>query len=103
MTPSEAALWAQLRGGKLGSLRFRRQQVIGPFIADFYCHTAALVVEVDGPIHDSETLIERDGVRDAVFAERGLRCLHITNDEIARDLTSVLNRILSAAQPEQHR
>ena len=44
-------MWQEVRANKLG-VRFRRQQVIHGFIVDFYCHKAALVVEVDGDIHD---------------------------------------------------
>ena len=51
MTPAEKILWGELRGNKLG-VHFRRQHVIAGFIVDFYCHKAALVVEVDGDIHD---------------------------------------------------
>lgn len=51
MTPAEKHLWHEVRNKKLG-VHFRRQQVIDGFIVDFYCHHAALVVEVDGDIHD---------------------------------------------------
>jgi len=51
MTPAEKLLWQEVRAKKLG-VRFRRQQIIAGFIVDFYCHRAALVVEVDGDIHD---------------------------------------------------
>jgi len=51
MTPAEWRLWQEVRARKLG-VRFRRQQIIAGFIVDFYCHQAALVVEVDGDIHD---------------------------------------------------
>ena len=51
LTLAEKILWQELRGNKLG-VHFRRQQVIAGFIVDFYCHMAALVLEVDGDIHD---------------------------------------------------
>jgi len=51
MTSAEKLLWQEVRAKKLG-VRFRRQQIIAGFIVDFYCHRAALVVEVDGDIHD---------------------------------------------------
>jgi len=51
MTPAEEILWQELRGNKIG-VHFRRQQIIAGFIVDYYCHKAALVVEVDGDIHD---------------------------------------------------
>ena len=51
MTPSERKLWARLRAGRLEGIHFRRQQVIEPYIVDFYCHQAALVIEVDGSVN----------------------------------------------------
>ena len=51
MTPAEKILWEELRANKPG-VHFRRQQIIAGFIVDFYCHKAALVIEVDGDIHD---------------------------------------------------
>ncbi len=52
LTPAEKKLWQILRGGKIGGHKFRRQHVIGQFIADFYCHKSKLVVEADGEIHN---------------------------------------------------
>src|SRR4051812_33525571 len=54
MTPAERLLWSHLRRNQLNGLHFRRQQVIEGFITDFYCHSAALVVEVDGRIHEEQ-------------------------------------------------
>jgi len=51
MTPAEELLWEELRANKRGG-HFRRQQIIAGFIVDSYCHKVALVVEVDGDIHD---------------------------------------------------
>jgi very-short-patch-repair endonuclease len=48
---AERLLWAQLRSHALAGLHFRRQAPIGPFIADFVCHRARLVIEVDGSQH----------------------------------------------------
>ena len=69
MTPAEKILWQEVRAKKLG-VRFRRQQVIAGFIVDFYCHKAALVVEVDGDIHDLQQ--EEDARREKVLSELGL-------------------------------
>ena len=72
--------------------KFRRQHAIGPFIADFYCHEAALVVEVDGDIHLSQQ--ERDDRRDKYLTEKGLRVVRFTASWLARDEAAVLGRIL---------
>jgi len=79
MTPAEKILWQELRGNKL-RVHFRRQQVtpalargasVAGFIVDFYCHKAALVIEVDGDIHDLQQ--EEDARREKVLSEMGLR------------------------------
>src|SRR5579859_4806498 len=70
MTPSERRLWEKLRANRLAGLPFRRQQIIDGFIVDFYCHTAGLVVEVDGAVH--KATIEYDKMRDTLIGSRGL-------------------------------
>ena len=94
MTPAESALWERLRRSQLDGFHFRRQQVIDGFIADFYCHAAGLVVEVDGPIHDAQA--EYDAARDRVFAARGLRVLRVRNEQVLADLGGVLEIIAAA-------
>jgi very-short-patch-repair endonuclease len=81
MTPAEKILWEELRANKLG-VHFRRQQVIEGFIVDFYCHKAALVVEVDGDIHDLQK--EEDERREKVLSALGLRIVRFGNDEVVR-------------------
>jgi very-short-patch-repair endonuclease len=84
MTRAERMLWHQLR----------RQQPIAGFIADFYCHAARLIIEVDGGIHRRQGAYDAD--RDRVLSARGLRILRFTNDQIERDLPAVLTRIAAA-------
>ena len=90
MTSAEKILWQELRGNKLG-VHFRRQQVIAGFIVDFYCHKAALVVEVDGDVHDLQK--EEDARREKVLLEMGLRVVRFKNDEVVRDLSGVIVKI----------
>ena len=75
---------------KLG-VHFRRQQVIAGFIVDFYCHKSALVVEVDGDIHDLQQ--EEDARREKVLREMGLRIVRFKNDEVVRKLSAVVERV----------
>ena len=89
MTPAEAALWSYLRDRQVGGAKFRRQQVIAGFIADFYCHECGLVIEADGPTHEAQ----HDAERDAVFAGKGIATLRFTNKEILHDRAIVLTRI----------
>src|SRR5215207_7457908 len=87
MTPAEKILWQELRANKLG-VHFRRQQVIAGFIVDFYCHKAALVVEVDGDIHDLQQ--DEDARREMVLREMGLGIVRFQNDKVVRELSAVL-------------
>ncbi len=90
MTPAEKILWQELRANKLG-IHFRRQQVIAGFIVDFYCHKAALVIEVDGDIHDLQQ--EEDARREKVLGEMGLRIVRFRNEEVLRNLSAVVGKI----------
>jgi very-short-patch-repair endonuclease len=96
MTPAEKILWKQLRTNRLAKYHFRRQQVIAGFIVDFYCHAAALVVEVDGPVHEGQ--IEADTERDLALSGRGFRVLRAANDEVIGRLPEVLERIERACR-----
>ena len=90
MTAAEKMLWEELRANRLG-VHFRRQQIIDGFIVDFYCHKASLVIEVDGDIHDLQQ--EEDARREKVLSALGLRVIRLKNDEVARDLSGVVERI----------
>jgi very-short-patch-repair endonuclease len=91
MTPEERLLWQRLRGNQLDGLHFRRQQVIDGYIADFYCHAAAVIVEVDGAVHAEQE--EYDSARDQILWMRGFRILRVANEEVRRDLDGVLRQI----------
>jgi len=92
-------LWNRLRGGGLGGLKFRRQQPIGPYIVDFFCHEVALVVEVDGRSHDDRG--KEDLQREAFLREQQrLQVLRVSNDDVLKETESVLYAILRAAGKE---
>ena len=92
MTPTEAILWQELRGNKLG-VHFRRQQVIAGFIVDFYCHKAGLVIELDGSVHQGVEQKENDTKRDKVLSEMGLRIVRFMNEDVIMNLPKLLGRI----------
>jgi very-short-patch-repair endonuclease len=96
MTQEEKILWQHIRANQLKGLHFRRQQIIDGFIADFYCHAARLVIEVDGEIHQQQA--EYDAERDRVLLARGLRLLRIKNEEVRQNLDRVLARIAKACE-----
>src|SRR5579884_1307280 len=91
MTTAERLLWQSLRAHRLGNAHFRRQQILGGFIVDFYCHAARLAVEVDGPVHRLQQ--ERDRERDEFLHASGIRVVRLTNDQVLTDLPSVLTLI----------
>jgi very-short-patch-repair endonuclease len=90
-TPAEAALWDILRGRRSLGLKFRRQHAIGPYVVDFYCARAALVIEVDGPIHDKQA--EDDAERTAFLEAQGLRVLRFKNEVVLKEPVKVLEAI----------
>jgi len=91
MTPAERILWQRLRANRLDGRHFRRQQIIDGFIVDFYCHQAGLIIEVDGPIH--ETQKEADAEREAILTGRGLTVLRFTNQQVMNNMNEVLREI----------
>ncbi len=68
MTEAEKILWFTLKQKPL-SFKFRRQHPLNMFIADFYCHKAKLVIELDGNIHDLEEIKENDARRQRIIEE----------------------------------
>jgi len=86
-TPAEHKLWQALRKRQTGGMKFRRQVPLGPFIADFYCSAARLVVEVDGISHiDSRT----DARRDAWMKSQGIDLFRISNHDVPSNLEGVV-------------
>ena len=81
-TDAERTAWELLRGRRMLGLRFRRQQIIGPFIVDFYCAQLRLAIELDGPIHEQEGHPVRDLERDGQIAAHGVRIIRIRNEEL---------------------
>ena len=92
LTLPEILLWRELR--KL-PLRIRKQVPVDPYVLDFYCAKAGLVIEVDGEAHDRADRPERDARRDAWLAEQGVTTLRIPAADILRDLDAVRRLILA--------
>ncbi|MCE5239137.1 endonuclease domain-containing protein [bacterium] len=96
-TPPEEALWRCLRARRLFGLKFRRQHGLGRYIADFYCHEAGLVVELDGAVHLEQRQREYDAVRDRELTAAGARVARFANREVREDLPRVLRTIAEHA------
>lgn len=95
MTEEESLLWNELRNNKLG-VHFRRQHVIGNYIADFICLKCNLVIEVDGGYHETEEQRELDRYRTLYLTSRGLKEIRFTNDEVINDLETVMSKIIKS-------
>jgi len=93
-TRAEKVLWEEIRSKRLDGMRFRQQHVIGNYIADFYCHEANLVIEVDGNIHDFRKM--EDQARDLYMKSLGLTVIRFSNDEVLHRLEKVKAAIRSA-------
>ena len=96
MTPAEKILWKHLKANRLNGLHFRRQQVVHGYYLDFYCHQHELIVEVDGDIHDLQE--DYDAEREAYLRLLGFQIIRLTNDEITKNLNSVLQKIVEACK-----
>ncbi len=93
----ERKLWTLLRDRRLKGLKFRRQVVIGPYVADFVCMRHRLILEADGPLHDAE----RDAVRDAWLLSQGFRVLRFPNQQIELRDWEVIGAIVEAVKPKR--
>ena len=96
MTDAELKLWLALRARQIVEAKFRRQVPIGPYVADFACIAAQLVVELDGRPHDDPERRLHDQYRDAWLAEHGWRVLRIANDIVIGGGDIVVDRIKAA-------
>ena len=95
MTDAEQALWRQLRRNSLG-WRFRRQFPIPPYIVDFACLEARLIVEADGGQHSDS---EADEHRTAELQRQGWRVLRFWNNEVLQNRAGVLRTIAEGLGP----
>ena len=81
-THAELVLWGYLK-----------QHPLGIFIADFYCHSLKLVIELDGSIHNKEDVREYDIYRQKLIEEDGIKVLRFSNDDVEKRIEMVLMQI----------
>lgn len=93
LTPAEETLWQQLRGRKFKGHKFRRQHPLKSFIADFYCHTSRLIIEVDGGYHQTPEVKEYDQLRTKELEGLGLKVIRFSNEQVLNEMESVLIEI----------
>jgi len=91
LTDTERVLWRYLRAKQIEGLKFRRQEPIGKYIADFVCHEKRIVVEVDGGQHSIDK--DRDNERDGWLKEQGYKVLRFWNNDVLMNIDGVLEVI----------
>ena len=99
MTDAELILWSRIRPRAFPRFRFRRQHPIGPYIADFACPLARMVIEVGGATHSSETERDHDARRDAYIRMQGWNVIRVANNDIYKYLSETLGMIGRLAPP----
>ena len=82
LTKAEVLLWLDLRDLKADGLHIRKQAPIGPYVVDFVCLRARLVVEVDGDLHETEKGKRHDDVRDAYLRSLGYDVLRLDEPDV---------------------
>ncbi len=94
-TKAESILWEFLKSKKLKNYKFRRQHIIGSYIVDFVCLSQALIIEIDGLIHQLPENKQSDEVRTKWLNENGFKVTRFTNDEVINNTEDVLSKILT--------
>jgi very-short-patch-repair endonuclease len=89
-TESEKRLWKELKKLRKKDIIFRRQHPIDIFIADFYCHSLKLIIEVDGEIHENQASQEYDEGRSGELDRYGIKVLRFKNSEVLNNIEKVL-------------
>jgi very-short-patch-repair endonuclease len=92
MTPAEKLLWNKLKNGIYG-YKFRRQHPILFFVADFYCHPARLVIEIDGGYHNAKEQHDYDEGRSHELQSLGIKVIRFSNSEVLSNSKKVINAI----------
>jgi very-short-patch-repair endonuclease len=95
---AERALWRHLRHLAVAGSHFRRQATIGPYFADFACHTSRLVIEIDGGQHNEAIGVARDARRTADLESRGYRVLRFWNNDVLSNVEGMMETIAAAAR-----
>ena len=97
-TDAERILWSELRDHRLNRASFRRQVPIENYIADFVCHAAKLVIELDGGQHFSDGQEAADARRSAIIEGKGFRVLRFSNHDVMTNRAGVLETIAAAIE-----
>ena len=97
MTKGEVLLWLELRALKADGLHFRRRAPIGPYIVDFACFAAGLIVEVDGDQHETEAGKRHDANRDEYLRSLGYDIMRIDAPDVLANAWHVAQKVKAEA------
>ncbi|MGB6539381.1 MAG: endonuclease domain-containing protein, partial [Xanthobacteraceae bacterium] len=95
-TETEVLLWKRLRTIETEGTHFRRQVPIGPYVADFACLAARLVIELDGSQHNTEGRRVKDQVRTRWLESERYRVIRFWNNDLAHNIDGVLETVYAA-------
>jgi very-short-patch-repair endonuclease len=98
MTPAEIKVWNFLKGKNILGQRFRAQHPLGFYIADFYCHSIKLIIEIDGEIHYDKIQKECDDERTRDLNNWKIDVIRFTNDQVFNEFEFVQQQIIIAVQ-----
>ena len=96
LTDAERIIWNAVRAHRLNGASFRRQTPIGPYIVDFLCHEAGLVVEIDGGQHFAASNQKRDARREGFLRSKGYRIIRFNNYDVITNRNGVIESIAAA-------
>ncbi len=102
MTDAERRPWYALRGRRFEGVKFTRQYAIGPYVVDFVCRGAHLIVEIDGDQHGRDDVIAADNARTTFLEQQGYRVIRFWNTDVLQNLDGVL-QVLGEALKETPR
>ena len=99
LTDAERILWSKLKGKQVNGWQFRKQHPVGPYIADFACARAKLIIEVDGDSHADAKQMAHDARRTAFLQRQGWAVHRIWNVDIYNNLNAVMDGIYALLPP----
>lgn len=100
MTPAEVKLWARLRAHRLEGVHFRNQHAIGNYVVDFCQPRKKIIIELDGSQHLEQE--EYDAERTKYLESKDYKVIRIWNNDVMKDIDSVIRAIIQAMDPENH-
>jgi very-short-patch-repair endonuclease len=103
LTDAERILWSKLKGRQVNGWQFRNQHPVGPYIADFACVKARLIIEVDGASHTEDAQLAHDERRSAFLRKQGWHVHRVWNIDIYNNLNAVLDGIHALLPPSTQR